>query len=73
VSRWTIRLLKRIDPEERLLWAARLFWFSIVGGIVSTVFFAEGGFQRIVMAISWVAITVTCTDVTLTADVRDES
>lgn len=73
MSRWTVSLLKRIDPDVRLQWAARLFWFSLIGGLLSTVFLARDSYERVLMAISWGAITITCVDVVLTADVRDES
>ena len=72
MSRWTIKWLKSIEPERRLLWAALLFWFSIFLGIMSVVFLCNSGFERVLMAISWGAITVTCIDIVATTDVRDE-
>lgn len=71
MGRWTIELLRRVSPETRLHVASYLFWLSLLGGIVSTAVFATGGFERVVMAISWLAITISCVDVILTADVRD--
>jgi len=72
MARWTIKWLKNIEPERRLLWAALLFWFSIFLGIMSVVFLCNSGFERVLMAISWGAITVTCIDIVATTDVRDE-
>lgn len=68
---WTIKLLRRVSPEARLHAASYLFWATIILGSYCTAFVASGGFQKILMAISWGAITVTCVDVILTADVRD--
>jgi hypothetical protein len=72
MARWTIKWLKSIEPEERLIWSARLFWSSIVLGILSIVFLCNTGFERVLMAISWGAITVTCVDIVATTDVRNE-
>lgn len=68
---WTIRLLRRVPTETRLHVAAYLFWISIALGIYCTFFISKGGFEMILMAISWLAVTLTCVDVILTADVRD--
>lgn len=68
---WTIRLLRRVEPETRLHVASYLFWISILLGTYCTFFVAKGGFEMILMAISWLAVTLTCIDVILTADVRD--
>lgn len=69
---WTVKLLKRIPPRKRLIVAAWLLWISILGGIVCTILFAKEPFEKIVMAISWGAITITCVDVIVSSDVRDE-
>lgn len=71
MGRWTIELLRRISSETRLHVAAYLFWTSIALGAYCTFFVAKGGFEMILMAISWLAVTLTCLDVILTADVRD--
>lgn len=47
-----------------------MFWGSILLGILSVLFLAQGGYERVLMAISWGAITITCIDVILTADVK---
>lgn len=70
MSNWTIRLLKCVDPEDRLHWAARVFWWSVVLGILSVVFLCSGWFERVLMAISWLAVNITCIDIILTTDVR---
>jgi hypothetical protein len=72
MARWTIRWLKKTRPELRLLWAARLFWICNVLGILSVIFLCKTGFERVLMAISWGAITITCVDIVATTDVRDE-
>lgn len=72
MARWTIRWLRKIKPERRLIMAARLFWWSIFLGILSIVFLCDNGFERVLMAISWGAITVTCVDIVATTDVRNE-
>lgn len=68
----TIRLLRKLDPEQRLIVAAYLFWGSLLGGIYSTMFVASNPYERILMAISWGAITITCVDVVVSADIRAE-
>jgi len=72
MARWTIHLLRRCPPHQRLHIAAWLFWVSILLGVVSTLFLAKGGYEKVLMAISWGAITITAVDVVLTADTRDE-
>lgn len=71
MAAWTIRLLRRVEPETRLHVASYLFWVSIALGTYCTFFVAKGGFEMILMAISWLAVTLTCVDMILTADVRD--
>ena len=73
MARWTVRWLKHIDPSRRLLWAARIFWLSILFGLISVVFLCNGWFEKVLMAISWGAITVTAVDIVCTSDVRDEA
>lgn len=68
---WTIKLLRRVEPETRLHVASYMFWITIFLGTYCTLFVAKGGFEMILMAISWLAVTLTCVDVILTADVRD--
>lgn len=72
MAKWTIRWLRKIPPEKRLLWAARLFWLSVLFGTFSIVFFCDNSFERVLMAISWGAITITTVDIVATTDVRNE-
>jgi hypothetical protein len=72
MGRLTIKLLRRISPNQRLIGAAYLFWWSIVGGTISTVWIAQTANQKVLMAISWGAITITAYDVIVTSDVRAE-
>lgn len=72
MGRLTIRWLKRADPAKRLLWAVWLLWASLFLGVLSTIFLCDTGFERVLMAISWGAITITCVDIVATTDVRDE-
>ena len=67
---WTINLLRRVEPEKRLHAAAWIFWVSIVLGVTSVVLLAQGGYEKVLLAISWGAVTLTAVDVILTADVR---
>ena len=71
MGQWTVKWLKNFDPADRLLWAARLFWVTIFLGVLSVLFLCNTGFERVLMAISWGAITVTCIDIVATTDVRD--
>lgn len=68
----TINLLRRISPEKRLHVSAYLFWISVIGGIYSVIWIASGSYEQILMGISWGAITITCIDVIVSADIRAE-
>lgn len=70
---WTIRLLRSVAPEKRLIVSAYIFWISILLGTACTIWVARGGFEKILMAISWLAVTITALDVVLTAEIKDES
>lgn len=72
MGRITINFLRRLDPERRLLVAVYLFWFSIAGGIYSCIWVATNSYEKILMGISWGAITLTALDVIVTSDVRAE-
>lgn len=72
VARWTIRWLKSVEPQRRLLWAAQAFWWTVALGLLSVIFLCHTWFERILMIISWGAITITCVDIIATSDVRDE-
>lgn len=68
----TIRLLRRIDPETRLTVAAYLFWISIGAGIASCLWLTNNWYEKVLMGISWGAITITCIDIIVSADIRAE-
>lgn len=68
----TIRWLRRVNPDQRLVLAVWLFWGSVAGGVFCTIFLCSTWFQRVLMAISWAAITIGAWDVITTADVRAE-
>lgn len=70
MARWTVLWLQRIKPEKRLQWAASLFWWTVILGVISVVFLCDTWFERTLMAISWGAITITCVDIVCTTDVR---
>ena len=71
MGRFTIWLLRKIQPEKRLVVAAYLFWLTIFAGVYCTAWVAKDAFEKVLMAISWGAITFTALDIVLTADVRD--
>lgn len=70
IARTTVKILQCVKPEDRVTWAARVFWWSILLGIYCTAFIAKDAFERILMAISWLAVTLTALDIVLTTDVR---
>ena len=67
------RLLKLIrDPQVRFYGAVVMFFLSIILGTYSTIALCHDNFQRVLMAISWGAITITAIDLMATTDVRKE-
>jgi hypothetical protein len=72
MSRWTILWLQKISPIKRLEWAAGIFWWTVLLGLLSTIFLCHDWFQRILMIISWGAITITAVDIICTSDVRSK-
>lgn len=72
MGHWTIKMLRKVDPETRLNVAAYLFWISLILGALSVVLLAKNSYEKVLMGISWGAINITCIDVILTADVRAE-
>ena len=72
INRLTIKWLQRISPQRRLEWAAGLFWITFAASVICTIWLAHGAFQKILMFISWWAITITCVDICVTSDVRNE-
>jgi hydrogenase/urease accessory protein HupE len=67
------RLLKRLkDPRVRFWAATALFVLTLILGTLCTLFVAQTPYERVLMAISWGAITITCLDIMATTDVRKE-
>lgn len=58
------------DPNNRVKASWVLLIVSILGGAYCTLFVAKDPFEKVLMAISWLAITITCLDVIATTDVR---
>lgn len=69
-----VKALDHVAPERRRTWAARLFVATIVGWWASAVLLVVLGqstfFNQMLMAISWLAISITAIDVLSTTDVR---
>lgn len=61
------------NPKFRFWGAVVLFVLSIVAGIYCTVAIAKDPFEKVLMAISWGAITLTALDLMATTDVRKET
>lgn len=72
MGRFTIVLLRRLSPEQRLIVSAYLFWLSIVGAIYCTLFLAKTPYERVLMFISWMAVTYTAWDAVNTTQVGTE-
>lgn len=68
--------MPRISTQLRVRLAAIHFWVSIIGGVLATWRLPPDGpdqmYQRVLIAISFYAITITSWDVLQTADVRDQ-
>lgn len=58
------------DPNNRVKGAWALFFLSLALGTYCTIWISQTPFERVLMAISWGAITITCLDVIATTDVR---
>lgn len=61
-----------IKPQVRKNLAAIHFWVSLVAGIICTIFIAKDPFEKVLMGISFYAITITAWDVWQTSDVRTQ-
>lgn len=61
-----------MSPALRRRLAAWHLVLSVVGGVGFTIFVAHDPFERVLMAISWYAITITSADVLATTDVREK-
>lgn len=60
-----------VSPSKRVKIAWVLLILSVLGGIWSVVFLAKSGYEKVLMAISWGAITITALDLVATTDVRN--
>lgn len=60
------------NPEHRFRGAVVMFIVSVIGGVYSVVWLAHGGYEKVLMGISWGAITITAMDLMATTDVRKE-
>ncbi len=65
-----IKYLK--NPRVRFWGAVGLFVISILAGIHSVLFIAHDPYEKILIGISWGAITLTALDIMATTDVRKE-
>jgi uncharacterized membrane protein YoaK (UPF0700 family) len=61
-----------VNPRTRKRIAAAHLWVSIIAGVACTVFLTDDPYERVLIAISFYAITITAADAWLTADVRTE-
>lgn len=59
-----------MKPKTRVKAAWIFLLLTLVGGVYSVIWISHDPFEKILMAISWGAITITCLDIVLTADVR---
>lgn len=66
-------LLHRIQsPKIRFYGAVGLFCLTILAGLHSVLFVAHTGYEKILIGISWGALTLTAIDIMATTDVRKE-
>jgi hypothetical protein len=61
-----------LSPAQKKRLAQIHFWASLVFGVLGVVFLAEDTYDRVLLGISFYAITITAWDVWQTADVRKE-
>ncbi len=70
-----LRWLDQVDTQQRRKWAARLLLWSLAGWAIShllLILLPIWFFQHVLLAISWLAISITAIDVIVTSDVRDQ-
>lgn len=58
------------DPKTRFYGAIVLLCISILAGIHSVLFIAKDPYERILIGISWFAITITALDIVATTDIK---
>jgi hypothetical protein len=61
-----------MKPRTRKRVALAHLIVSVVAGVACTVFLTDDPYERVLIAISFYAITITAADAWLTADVRTE-
>ena len=59
-----------MNPKARVKGAWVLFFVTVILGVYCTIWVAKTSYERVLIAISWGAITITCVDIILTTDVR---
>lgn len=59
-----------MNPRTRVKGSWVLLVVSIVAGVYCTIAISRDAFERVLMAISWFAITITALDVLATTDTR---
>ena len=62
-----------MSPTTRRRIAAVHLVASVIGMVAFTVLVAHDPFEKVLMAISWYAITITSADVLATTDVREKT
>ncbi len=68
-----LKLANRLkSPRIRFWGSVILFIVSIIGGLYSVIVLAHDSYEKVLMAISWGAITITAMDLMATTDVRKE-
>jgi len=58
------------NPKFRFYGAVVLFVLSILAGIHSVLFIAHDSYERILIGISWAAVTITAVDIMATTDIK---
>jgi hypothetical protein len=58
------------NPKVRFYGAIVLLVISILAGIHSVLFIADSSYERILIGISWGAITLTALDIVATTDIK---
>lgn len=67
------RTLKHLrSPVVRFWCATGLFIVSLIAGAWCTLYVSQTPYEKVLMAISWGAITITCLDIMATTDTRKE-
>lgn len=73
ISAAIVRRLEGVDPEKRRVWASRVLVLSLIGwwgSHLGLILLPSWFFAHVLLAISWLAISITAVDVLSTTDVR---